>query len=72
MGVTVKAEMAGVVAAVEIEEGASVTGDDAVLILSAMKMEIPVMAGKAGTLAELLVGEGDVVKAGEALFVIEG
>lgn len=70
MAFTVKSEMAGVVAALEAEEGATLGEDDAVLILSAMKMEIPVAAGRNGTLSELLVGEGDVVKAGQALFVI--
>lgn len=70
MGITVKSEMAGVVAAIEIEEGAAVTEDDAVVILSAMKMEIPVSAGRSGSVAEILVAEGDVVKAGQPLFVI--
>lgn len=71
MAVTIKSEMAGVVETIEVEEGASVGEDDAVVILSAMKMEIPVTAGRAGTIAEILVAEGDVVKAGAPLFVIE-
>lgn len=70
MGFTVKSEMAGVVAALELQEGAAVTEDDAVLILSAMKMEIPIAAGRSGNLTEVLVAEGDVVKAGQPLFVI--
>lgn len=71
MGFTVKSEMAGVVAAIEILEGTAVTDEEAVIILSAMKMEIPIAAGRPGSVAEILVAEGDVVTVGQSLFVIE-
>ena len=70
MGFTVKSEMAGVVAALEVAEGDPVTEEDAVIILSAMKMDIPVAAGRPGNVTEILVAEGDVVKAGQPLFVV--
>jgi len=71
MAITVKAEMAGVVETIEVEEGQGVTPETEVVILSSMKMEIPVLAGTSGRLTEILVGEGDAVKVGSALFTIE-
>lgn len=71
MAVTVKSEMAGVIETVEVEEGQAVTAETEVVILSSMKMEIPVLAGSAGTVAEILVGEGDAVKVGTPLFTVE-
>lgn len=71
MAVTVKSEMAGVVEAIEVEEGQSVSADTEVVILSSMKMEIPILAGTAGKVAEILVEAGDAIKVGSPLFSIE-
>ena len=49
----------------EIEEGATIC------ILESMKMEIPVEAPIAGTLAEIRVAEGAVVQEGDVIAVIE-
>jgi biotin carboxyl carrier protein len=43
-----------------------------VLILESMKMEIPVLAPRAGTLASLGVAEGEVVAEGQVVAVLEG
>lgn len=72
MAITVKAELAGMVQSVEVEAGATVGPEDEVVVLSAMKMEIPVLASRAGRIAEILVAEGDVVNAGAVLFTVEG
>jgi biotin carboxyl carrier protein len=71
MAATVKSEMAGVIQSIEVEAGQAVSADDEVIILSSMKMEIPVVAGRAGRIAEILVEEGEAVKTGAALFTIE-
>lgn len=67
----VKAEMAGLIQDLMVEPGASVGREDEIILMSAMKMEIPVLAGRDGIVAEILVEVGDSVKAGEILFTIE-
>jgi acetyl-CoA carboxylase biotin carboxyl carrier protein len=52
------------------EVGASVAEGDELVILESMKMEIPVLAPTAGTLAELRVGEEDRVSEGDVVAVI--
>jgi biotin carboxyl carrier protein len=42
-----------------------------VLVLEAMKMENHISAGKAGTVQEVRVTEGDTVGTGDVLVVIE-
>lgn len=71
MAVTVKSEMAGLIETIEVEEGATVSSDTEVVFLSSMKMEIPVLAGSTGRIAEILVGEGEAVKVGTPLFTVE-
>ena len=41
--------------------GAAVAAGDVLLVVESMKMEIPVESPVAGTVAELLVAEGDAV-----------
>ncbi len=64
-------EITGTVWSVEVETGASVTEDDVLLILEAMKMEIPVNAPYKGRVVEVLVADGDVVMEGQPLVVVE-
>ena len=45
----------------EAAEGGTVALGDTLIIVESMKMEIPVESPVAGTLAEVLVGEGDAV-----------
>lgn len=68
----VTAELTGTVLRIEAAVGSTVDADDVVMFLEAMKMEIPVTAPHAGTVAELMVGEGDPVEEGDAVAVIEG
>ena len=51
--------------------GAAVPAEEPILIVESMKMEIPVQSEKAGTLAELLVGEGDAVAEGQVVAILE-
>ena len=67
----VKAELVGNVWKIKTEPGASVAEEDELLILESMKMEIPVTAPRAGTVTEVRVREGEVVKEGQVLVVLE-
>lgn len=71
MAVTVKSEMSGVIEEIMLSPGDGVEAETEVLILSSMKMEIPILAGSAGKLAEILVEEGDAVTAGTPMFSID-
>ncbi len=63
MSVTkIRTEVAGTVWKVVAAKGASLAAGDTIVIMESMKMEIPVEAPRAGTLSELLVAEGDVLK----------
>lgn len=65
--VKIEAGAAGKVFKVEAKVGQSVKPGDAVVILEAMKMEIPVVAPQAGTVASIDVAVGDNVEAGAVL-----
>ena len=67
----VKAELVGNVWKIVAAVGDRVEEDDVLLILESMKMEIPVVAPKAGTVREIRVRETEVVKEGQVLAVIE-
>ena len=67
----VKAELVGNVWKVVAAVGDRVEEDDVLLILESMKMEIPVVAPRAGTVKEIRVKETEVVKEGQVLAVIE-
>lgn len=66
-GVKIEAGAAGKVFKVEAKVGQTVKRGDAVIILEAMKMEIPVVAPQDGTIASINVGVGDPVEAGALL-----
>ena len=56
----VKSEIAGSVWKIEVAVGDSVGEEDPLIILESMKMEIPLLAPRAGVVKEILVAEGDV------------
>jgi acetyl-CoA carboxylase biotin carboxyl carrier protein len=66
----VRAEMVANVWKVVAAEGDQVEDGDTLVILESMKMEIPVLAEEAGTLAKLHVAEGDVVQQGDLIATI--
>ena len=66
-GVKIEAGAAGKVFKVEAKVGQAVKQGDAVVILEAMKMEIPVVAPQDGTVASIEVNVGDPVEAGAVL-----
>jgi acetyl-CoA carboxylase biotin carboxyl carrier protein len=66
----VRAEMVANVWKVVAQEGQPIEAGDTVVILESMKMEIPVLAETAGTLAKLHVAEGDAIAEGGLIAVI--
>lgn len=67
----ITAPMGGKVLEVKVQPGDSVNEDDEVLILEAMKMELPVVATSSGTVKEVKCQSGDVVEADAVLITIE-
>lgn len=65
--IKVEAGAAGKVFKIEASVGQKVSRGDAVLIVEAMKMEIPVVAPEDGTVASIDVAVGDAVEAGQKL-----
>ncbi len=65
--IKVEAGAAGKVFKIEANVGQAVKKGDAVVIIEAMKMEIPVVAPQDGTVASIDVAVGDAVEAGAVL-----
>ncbi|HEY4863571.1 MAG TPA: acetyl-CoA carboxylase biotin carboxyl carrier protein subunit [Xanthobacteraceae bacterium] len=69
--IKVTSELNGMVQKLEAVPGAKVNEGDTLILLNCMKMEIPVLAPKSGTLKAILVEEGAVVAEGQTLATIE-
>lgn len=65
--IVVEAGAAGKIFKVEASVGQTVKRGDAIVILEAMKMEIPVVAPKDGTVVSIDVAVGDAIEAGKTL-----
>lgn len=65
--VKIEAGAAGKVFKLEKKVGDAVKAGDAVVIIEAMKMEIPVVAPQDGTVASIDVAVGDAIEAGAVL-----
>lgn len=65
--IKVEAGAAGKIFKLEASVGQAVKRGDAIIILEAMKMEIPVVAPEDGTVASIDVAVGDTVEAGAVL-----
>lgn len=62
---------AGKVFKIVASEGQAVKAGDTVVILEAMKMEIPVVAPKDGTVSKIVVSEGEATTAGQTVAYVE-
>ena len=71
MATTVEAPMVGKILKIEKNVGDHVDEDEVMIVMEAMKMEIPIVAPVSGTVKELKVAAGQAVEAEEALAVIE-
>ena len=63
--------MVGKILKIEANPGESVEEDDVIIVMEAMKMEIPVVAPSGGTVKAINVEIGQSVEAGEELAEIE-
>ena len=67
----ITAPMGGKVLDVKVAVGDTVNEDDEVVILEAMKMELPVVAPESGSVKEVKCNKGDAVEAEAVLIVLE-
>jgi acetyl-CoA carboxylase biotin carboxyl carrier protein len=71
MTMEIKAPMPGKIASIIVDVGSLVKEEDEVIIMDAMKMEIPVYAPAAGVIKKIEVKVGDTVNEGQVLVVLE-
>jgi biotin carboxyl carrier protein len=69
--IKIKTEVAGRVCGIPATLGASLNDGDEILLVEAMKMEIPVTASASGKLKSLLVKVDDVVSEEQVVAIIE-
>jgi len=69
--IEITAPMGGKVLDVKVKLGDTVNEDDEVLIIEAMKMELPIVATGSGTVKEVKCNKGDTVEADAVLVVLE-
>lgn len=69
--IDINSEMTGSVWKILVQPGHKVEEGDTVLIIEAMKMEIPIIALDSGPVAEILVKEGDMVADGDVVMRLE-
>ncbi|MBI3198861.1 MAG: biotin/lipoyl-binding carrier protein [Rhodospirillales bacterium] len=69
--VNVKSEIAGNVWKIQTNPGDRVEVDGEIMILESMKMEIPVLSPKAGTVREIKVSEGEAVGEGQLVAILD-
>lgn len=63
----IKSGITGKVFKLTASAGQAVKSGDTIMILEAMKMEIPIVTPKDGTIADIKVAVGDAVEAGQVL-----
>ena len=68
---TVKSEIAGSVWKIEVAVGDAVAAEDRLIILESMKMEIPLLAPRAGVVRQILVIEGEPIAEGDAAVILD-
>lgn len=71
MSVEIKAPMPGKIASIPVNVGATVQEEEEVIIMDAMKMEIPVSSPGSGVIKEIKVKVGDSVNEGQVLMILE-
>ena len=69
--IEITAPMGGKVIEVKVKVGDTVAEDDEVIIIEAMKMELPIVATDSGTVKEVKCEVGDAVEAEMVLVVLE-
>ena len=69
--IKVPSELNAIVWKIEAQVGQAVGEGDTLIVLEAMKMEIPVMAPRAGTVKTMLVAEKEQVAEGQPLVFLQ-
>jgi biotin carboxyl carrier protein len=69
--VNVKSEIAGNVWKIQTKPGDQVEADGEIMILESMKMEIPVLSPKSGTIKEIRVSEGEAIDEGQLVAILD-
>lgn len=64
-------EIAGRICAIPVSVGGSVNDGDDVVLVEAMKMEIPVPSSATGTIKTILVSVDDVVAEDQVIAIVE-
>jgi acetyl-CoA carboxylase biotin carboxyl carrier protein len=67
----ITSEVAGQVWKIQAAVGQRVATDESVMIIEAMKMEIPIDAPRAGVIMEITVHEGETIKEGQIVARLE-
>lgn len=67
----ITAPLGGKVIDVKVKPGDIVNEGDEVIIIEAMKMELPIIANESGTVKEVRCGNGDAVEAEAVMIVLE-
>ena len=71
MATDVEAQIAGSVWKIERAVGDVVKEEDVLMILESMKMEIPLLSPKAGTVREIRVSEGEAIGEGQLVAILD-
>jgi biotin carboxyl carrier protein len=66
-----KSEVSGSVWKIEVELGQKVAEGDILVLIESMKMEIPVVVETPGTVASILVVEGEAITEGQSVVILE-
>ncbi len=69
--IEITSPMSGKILEIQVKVGDNIAEDDEVVILEAMKMEIPVVSPADGTVKEIKVAVEDSVEADQVLMVLE-
>jgi biotin carboxyl carrier protein len=71
LATTVEAPMVGKILKIEKSVGDHVDEDEVVIVMEAMKMEIPIVAPASGIIKDIKVSPGQAVEADQELALIE-
>jgi acetyl-CoA carboxylase biotin carboxyl carrier protein len=69
--IRVKSEIAGSVWKIEVAVGDAVGEEHPLVIVESMKMEIPILAPRAGVVREILVSEGEAIAEGDVAVILD-
>ena len=67
----VEVPITGKITSINVKPGDQIQEGDVICILESMKMENPILAPADGTIGEVSVSSGQVVKPGETIVVID-